>query len=71
MRANFADVTACVANTKAVTFATAFNNPPVVLVFDETTPGGAKLSSKSGSGFTVSCAGTTDAFDWIAIGNPN
>jgi hypothetical protein len=70
-RANFADVTACLANTKTISFPTSFVAPPAVMVFDETTPGGVKLSAKSPSGFTVTCVGPTDTFDWIAIGNPN
>jgi hypothetical protein len=71
LRGDFADVSACVGGTKAIVFAQAFNSNPVVLVFDETTAGGAKLSAKSNTGFTVSCAGATDTFDWMAIGNPN
>jgi hypothetical protein len=71
LRASFADTTACVAGSKAISFATPFSSGPVVLVFDETTAGGTKLSGKSASGFTVNCAGPTDTFDWVAIGNPN
>ncbi len=69
----FAGTSACVDSTKAITFAGGFTyaNQPIVLVFDETTKGGANLSAKSTSGFTVSCTGATDAFDWVAIGNPN
>jgi hypothetical protein len=70
---SWSGTSACVANTKAVTFApyVAFTSVPVVLVFDYTTKGGANLiEGPTTSGFTVSCAGATDAFSWVAIGNP-
>jgi hypothetical protein len=66
----FAGVSACSSSTKAITF-TAFTSQPVILVFDESTKGGANLSAKSTSGFTVSCTGASDIFDWQVIGNPN
>src|SRR5208282_924539 len=68
----WAGTSACVTSTKAITFAApvAFTSTPVILVFDETTAGGAKLTAKSNTGFTVSCTGATDAFDWIVVGNP-
>jgi hypothetical protein len=43
----------------------------VVIVFDETTKGGANLSAISASAFTVSCTGATDALDYLTMGNPN
>jgi hypothetical protein len=67
----FAGISACVTSTKAITFPTAYTSQPVILVFDETTAGGVILSAKSASGFTVTCTGATDAFDWMAVGNPN
>jgi hypothetical protein len=66
-----AGTSACAGSTKAIRFSAAYKSQPSILVFDETTKGGASLSAKSVDGFTVSCAGATDAFDWIAIGNPN
>jgi hypothetical protein len=70
----FSGVSACSSSTRAITYGTgvAFTNTPIVLVFDYTTKGGANFSAgPSTSGFTVSCTGATDAFGWIAIGNPN
>ena len=66
-----AGVSACVSSTKTITLPITYSSQPVILVFDETTAGGVKLTAKSTSGFTVSCAGSTDAFDWIVVGNPN
>ena len=60
----------CSGGTATVNFSTAYASQPVILLFDETTEGGVKLSSKSPSGFTVACTGGSDAFDWIVIGNP-
>jgi hypothetical protein len=67
----WADVSACSSGKKTIDFTRAFNSVPVILVFDETKAGGAKLASKSAKGFVVSCSGATDTFDWVAIGNPN
>jgi len=61
----------CSSGSKGITFNTAYRSQPVIMVFDETTGGGARISSKSTSGFTVACAGSSDVFDWIVIGNPN
>jgi hypothetical protein len=61
----------CSFGSKAITFSVAYRSQPVIMVFDETTGGGARLSSKSTSGFSVACAGSSDVFDWIVIGNPN
>lgn len=70
---SWSGVSACAANTKAVTFApyVAFTSVPVVIVFDYTTKGGADLSAgPTTTGFTVSCTGAADSFSWVAIGNP-
>jgi hypothetical protein len=69
----FAGVSACSGGIKTINLALipTFTSQPAILVFDETTAGGAKLSAKSKSGFTVSCTGTTDRFDWMVVGNPN
>lgn len=66
-----AGTSACSSGTQTITFAGARVSPPVVLVFDETTKGGASLTMKANWGFTVSCAGESDVFDWMIIGNPN
>ena len=66
-----AGTSTCSNGTQTVTFTGARVNPPVVLVFDETTKGGASLTQKGNWGFTVSCAGASDVFDWMVIGNPN
>jgi hypothetical protein len=67
----WADVSACSSGQKTIAFTNAFNSVPVILVFDETNAGGAKLARKSAAGFVVSCSGAKDAFNWVAIGNPN
>jgi hypothetical protein len=61
----------CSGGAKTVTFATAFTSTPVIVVSDETAAGGARVSAHSTSGFTVTCTGATDAFDYLVIGNPN
>jgi hypothetical protein len=61
----------CAASTVTKTFATAFTSTPTVIVFDETTKGGANLTAISNTAFTVSCTGATDALDYIVVGNPN
>jgi hypothetical protein len=67
----YAGLSACVDNTKTITLPIKYNRQPVIIVFDETTKGGANLSARSTRGFTVSCAGASDVFDWEVIGNPN
>jgi len=69
--ARFAGTSACSHGTKTITLPITYGSQPSILVFDETTPGGTKLSAKSTSGFTVSCSGATDAFDWMVVGNPD
>jgi len=68
---DMAGTSACVAGTKAVTFFSVFANQPAIMVFDETTAGGVHLASKSLTGFTVTCTGVSDVFDWMVIGAPN
>jgi hypothetical protein len=66
-----AGVASCENSTRSIIFKIKYNFPPVVLVADETTKGGVNVTAKSESGFTVSCSGASDTFDWQAIGNPN
>lgn len=68
---HFAGVSACVSGTMTIPLPITYHSQPSILVFDETTAGGIKLSAKSRSSFTVSCTGATDAFDWVVVGNPN
>jgi hypothetical protein len=68
---DFAGASACVSGAKTITFSTAYSSTPVILIFDETTHGGASITAKSASSFAVACTGSADAFDYIAIGNPN
>jgi hypothetical protein len=68
---DFAGSSACASGAKTITFASAYSSIPVILIFDETTHGGASLSAKSASSFAVICTGTSDAFDYLVIGNPN
>jgi hypothetical protein len=66
-----AGTSACSSGTQTINFPGPYGSLPAVLVFDETTKGGISLTEKGTTGFTVSCAGTSDVFDWIAIGNPD
>lgn len=66
-----AGTSTCSSGTQTITFAGSRVTPPVVLVFDETTKGGVNLTMKANWGFTVSCAGESDVFDWIVVGNPD
>lgn len=66
-----AGTTSCSGNTKTFTWGLTYNSQPVILIFDETTAGGANLTSKNTHGATVHCTGATDIFDWMVIGNPN
>jgi Pectate lyase superfamily protein len=66
-----AGTSACSGGTQTIYFANPRIDIPAVLVFDETTKGGVSLTEKSNAGFTVSCAGASDVFDWMVIGNPN
>jgi hypothetical protein len=68
---DIAGTLSCSGGTKMVTFTAAFTSTPVIIVSDETTAGGARVSAHSTSGFTVTCTGATDAFDYLVIGNPN
>jgi hypothetical protein len=67
----YAGVSFCSGGTKAISLPITYRSQPVILVFDETTKGGANLSAKSAIGFTVSCTGASDIFDWMVVGNPN
>lgn len=67
----FAGASECVAGVKTITFPAPYRNPPAIFVFDETNPGGAKLSSRALAKFTVACTGMSDAFSWLTIGNPD
>jgi hypothetical protein len=66
-----AGTSACSSGTQTISFGATYASQPVILLFDETTAGGVKLSAKSTSGFTAACAGAADVFDWMVIGNPN
>ena len=66
-----AGTSACSSGTQTIAFPGQFASPPAVLLFDETTKGGISLTGKGTWGFIVSCAGASDVFDWIVVGNPN
>lgn len=61
----------CSSNTKTFTWGVTYTSQPVILIFDETTAGGAYLTAKNTHGATVHCTGATDIFDWMVVGNPN
>lgn len=67
----FAGVSTCSSSTRTITLPITYSSQPVILLSDETTTGGAKISSKSLGNFTVACSGTSDVFDWAVIGDPN
>lgn len=66
-----AGVLTCAASTASLTFTTAYTSTPVIVVSDETTAGGVRVSAKSNTAFTVTCTGATDVVDYITVGNPN
>jgi hypothetical protein len=61
----------CSGSTKAITFTHAFASTPVIVVSDQTAAGGARVSASSNTGFTVTCTGASDTFDFVVVGNPN
>lgn len=67
---HLAGTSVCSSGTKTISFGTTYGSQPVILLFDETTAGGVKLSAKSTSGFTATCTEASDVFDWMVIGNP-
>jgi hypothetical protein len=67
---DIAGVVTCSAHFARITFAKSFSKMPVIILSDETKMGGAMVSSKSRISFDVTCAGASDVFDWMAIGNP-
>jgi hypothetical protein len=66
-----AGVLTCSTSTVTKTFARAYASTPVIVVSDETTSGGARVSAKSATGFTVTCIGPSDVVDYTTYGNPN
>jgi hypothetical protein len=68
---DFAGVLTCAGGTVTKTFVTAYTTGYWIQVFDETTAGGVRLSSKTLSGFTVACTGATDVVDYTIGGNQN
>jgi hypothetical protein len=68
---SFAGTSACAGGTQAISLSVTYVSQPVVLVSDQSTAGGARVSSRSTSGFTVACNGASDIFDWMVVGNPN
>lgn len=63
--------TSCSSSTFTKTFSSSYTSTPVIVISDETTAGGAKVTSRSNSAFTVTCTGASDAVDWIVTGAPN
>jgi hypothetical protein len=70
-RTQFAGNAVCSDRTATIIFESPFKSLPVIVVFDENNKGGASLSTKSVSSFTVSSEGRNDSFSWLAIGNPD
>jgi hypothetical protein len=63
-------VATCATSTVSISFAIAYTSTPVIVVSDETTTGGARVSTKSNSGFTITCTGASDVVDYFTGGNP-
>jgi hypothetical protein len=65
------NTTTCAANTKTITFTTAFSNTNyVALLTDQTTAGGARVSTKNTGSMVITCTGATDVVDYLVLGNP-
>lgn len=64
-------VATCAASTVTITFTRAYTSTPAIVVSDETAAGGARVSAKSNSAFTITCSGATDVVDYFTGGNPN
>jgi hypothetical protein len=64
-------VATCAGSTVTVTFTRAYTSTPVIVVSDETAAGGARVSAKSNTAFTITCSGATDVVDYFTGGNPN
>jgi len=64
-------VATCSSSTATVSFTTAYTSTPAIIVSDETTTGGARVSAKSNSSFTITCTGASDVVDYFTGGNPN
>jgi len=41
-----------------------------VILTDQTTTGGAKVSSRATGSFTIACSGASDSVDYLVLGNP-
>ncbi|HET9342892.1 MAG TPA: hypothetical protein VFO25_08265 [Candidatus Eremiobacteraceae bacterium] len=57
-------------STLTFTFSPAYNVTPTCVVSDETTAGGARISTKSASSIIVTTSGATDVVDVVCVGNP-
>ncbi|HZW05403.1 MAG TPA: hypothetical protein VFF58_00715 [Candidatus Nitrosotalea sp.] len=61
----------CSTNTVTVTFVTAFSNATYqVFLTDQTTAGGARVSTKNVGSFVITCTGASDSVDYEVLGNP-
>jgi hypothetical protein len=68
---DMAGVLNCSSGSVTKTFSTAYAATPVIVIEDDSTSGGARVSAKSGTSFTVTCTGGTDVVDYFVVGNPN
>jgi hypothetical protein len=61
----------CSSSTATVTFVVAFSNATYkVLLTDQTTAGGARVSTKNAGSFVITCTGPSDSVDYLVLGNP-
>ncbi len=61
----------CALGTATINFSTAFTTATYqVLLTDQTTAGGARVSAKNVGSFTITCTGLVDSVDYLVLGNP-
>ena len=61
----------CSTNTVTVTFTAAFTTTTYkVLLTDQTSAGGARVSTKNLGSFVITCTGASDAVDYLVLGQP-
>jgi len=57
-------------NSITVVFNNTYAVTPIIVVSDETTAGGATVTSKSATGCTITTTGASDVVDWTVVPNP-
>ena len=61
----------CAASTATVNFNTVYSTTTYqVMLTDQTTAGGARVSTKNVGSMVITCTGATDSVDYLVLGNP-